>query len=198
LNPPTTQTQTDSKMTKKIIISTLVSTLILFFWSGMTQMLPWGISSTQNINVQTMDNQKQAEVTNLQRLDKTLLVTEKFETQFNNKVSTLSTDKTFSWIVTQPIKSNYSSYFITEVFTQLFVAFFIALLLVLTIKLDNRSRIIIISIAGICATISTYGQLMNWWGLPASYGIGVSINLLIGWTIVAFISAKFIIKNKTI
>ncbi len=185
-------------MTKKIIISTLVSTLILFLWSGMTQMLPWGISSTQNINVQTIENQKQAEAPNVQRLDKTLLVTEKFETQFNNKVSTLSTDKTFSWIVTQPIRSDYSSYFITEVLTQLFVAFFITLLLVLTIRLDNRSRIIIIFIAGICATISTYGQLMNWWGLPASYGIGVSINLLIGWTIVAFISAKFIIKNKTI
>lgn len=184
-------------MTKKIVISTLVSTLILFLWSGMTQMLPWGISSTQNINVQTMDNQKQAEAPNILRFDKTLLVTEKFETQFNNKVSTLSSDKTFSWIVTQPIKSDYSSYFITEALTQLLVAFFIALLLVLTIKLDNKSRLIIIFIAGICATISTYGQLMNWWGLPASYGIGVSINLLIGWTIVAFISTKFFIKTDS-
>lgn len=185
-------------MIKKIIISTLVSTLILFLWSGVTQILPWGISSTQNINVQTTNTQKQAEDTNVQRLDKNTLVSESFDTQFNNKISTLSTDKTFSWIVTQPIKSDYTVYFIAEVCTQLLVAFSIALLLVLTIKLDNKSRILIIFIAGTCATISTYGQLMNWWGLPASYGLGVSINLIIGWLLVAYISAKFIIKTKSI
>jgi hypothetical protein len=164
----------------------------------MTQMLPWGISSTQNINVQTTEIQKQSEAPNVQRLDRNTLITEQFETQFNDKVSTLSTDKTFSWIVTQPVQSNYSGYFITEAVTQFFVSLLIAILLVLTIKLDNKSRILIIFIAGICATVATYGQLMNWWKLPASYGLGVSINLLIGWTLVAFVSAKFIIKSKSI
>jgi len=185
-------------MTKKIIISTLVSTLILFIWSGMTQMLPWGVSSTQNINVQTTNDQKQAEAPNVQRFEKNTLITEDFEALFNNKVSTISTDKTFSWIVTQPIKSDYSSYFIAEVVTQFLIAFIISLLLAFTIALDNKSRILIIFIAGMGAAISTYGQLMNWWGLPAGYGLGVSINLIIGWLLVAFISAKFIIKTKFI
>jgi hypothetical protein len=49
-----------------------------------------------------------------------------------------------------------------------------------------------------CPTISFNGQLTNSWGLPSSYGIGASINLLIGWTIVALNSDKFIFKNKTI
>ena len=81
---------------KNIIISTIVSTVILFFWSGISQMLPWGISTPQNVNVKTELTAEQSNVPNLVKLPTNTLTTEKFDEQFNNKISTYTTEETFS------------------------------------------------------------------------------------------------------
>lgn len=181
---------------KKIIISTLISTILLFLWGGASQMLPWGISTTQNITVQTEELQEQSKVSNLIKLKPNELTTEKFEDQFLDKISTYVTDNTFSWIVTQPYQKDYSSYFIKEVITQLIVAILLSITLFLTLQLKLKTRMLLILVLGICASTAIYGQLMNWWGIPARYALGVSFNLIIGWILVSYISARYILKSK--
>jgi len=181
---------------KKIIISTIVSTILLFMWGGLSQMLPWGISTTQNVNVQSELLEEQAGVPNLIKLQANELTTEKFENQFLDKISTYVTDETFSWIITQPYQKDYSGYFIKEIITQLIVGLLLAIILFLTIKLELKTRIVLIAIFGLCASTAIYGQMMNWWGIPANYALGVSLNLIIGWVFASYISARFIIKSQ--
>ena len=178
---------------KRLIFSTVVSTIILFLWSGLTQMLPWGVTTTQNISVQTGEL---VQAPNLLRLEPNSLTTETFDEQFVNKISTYTTDKTFSWIVTQPLNTNYISYFAMEALTQFMVALFLSLILFLTAQLEFKTRLSLIALAGLAAVMATYGQLMNWWKLPASYALGVGLNLVIGWLLASFIVAKFIIKRE--
>lgn len=159
-------------------------------------MLPWGISTTQNINVQTEKLQEQTKVSNLIKLEPNELTTEKFEGRFLNKISTYVTDDTFSWIVTQPYQNDYSGYFIKEIITQLIVAILLSIILFLTLQIELKKRMLLILVFGICASTAIYGQLMNWWGIPTSYALGVSLNLIIGWILVSYISARYIIKPE--
>ncbi len=182
-------------MTKKIIISTIVSTVILFLWSGITQMFPWGVPTAQTITSQTNKQTESFQVPTLIEFPANSLTTKKYDELFVNKISTLTTDKTFSWIITKPVVYyNAGNYFMKEIITQLLVALFLATLLVLTVGLPNQKRLTIISITGILAVTAIYGQMMNWWGVPAVYALGAGLNLIIGWTLSAFVSSKFIIK----
>jgi Mg2+/citrate symporter len=45
--------QKSNIMTKKILVSTLAATIILFLWSGVTQMFPWGVPTAQAISAQS-------------------------------------------------------------------------------------------------------------------------------------------------
>lgn len=182
-------------MTKKIIISTLVSTAILFFWSGLTQMLPWGVPTTQTVSTQAPNQTESFQKPDLIELPANSLTTDRFDEQFAGKISTLTTDKTFSWIITAPIESyDITGYFLKEILTQLIVAIFIALLLTLTVGLTNKNRLIIVFLAGLLAVTGIYGQMMNWWSMPAIYALGAGLNLIVGWTIAGFVSTKWIIK----
>lgn len=182
---------------KKIIISTIVSTVILFLWSGLTQMFPWGVPTAQTIFSQTNKQTQSFQTPNLIELQANSLTTDKFDEQFENKISTLTTDKTFSWIISKPTSYyNVGQYFVKEVFTQFIVSFLLSLILFFTTGLDNKTRLIIIGIAGISAVTAIYGQMMNWWGVPAIYALGAGFNLFIGWLLIAFVSTKWIIKTK--
>ena len=181
---------------KKVVISTMVSGIILFLLGGLAQFLPWGIPSTQNISVQSELNPNQRKLHNLTSLAPGELTTEKFDAIFLDKISTYSTDHTFSWIVTQPLPNDYTSYFIREIGNQLIVGLLLSLILYLTIKLDLKTRLTIILIVGFAASVGTYGQLMNWWNVPVAYGAGVSINLIIGWIVVSWVVARFIMKSE--
>lgn len=182
---------------KKVIISTIAATVILFLWSGLTQMLPWGVPTTQTITSQTNKQTEHFQAPNLIELSPHSLTTEKFDEQFVNKISALTTDKTFSWIISKPTSYyNVRQYFIKEIVTQLIVALLLTLILFFTTRLDNKARLIIIGIAGTSAVTAIYGQMMNWWGVPAIYALGAGFNLIIGWLLVAFVSTKWIIKTK--
>lgn len=186
-------------MTKKIFISTVISTLILFLWSGLTQIFPWGVPTTQTISTQSNKQTESFQTPDLIELPSNSLTTEKFDEQFINKISTLTTDKTFSWIITAPIdKYNVSGYFIKEIITQFLVALFLAILLTLTDKLTYKNRLTIIVLIGLLAVTGIYGQMMNWWSMPAIYALGAGFNLMVGWTIACFISIRFIIKTKAV
>ena len=180
---------------KAFLLSTLVATIILFLWSGLTQVLPWGITTTQNISVQTG---KPLQAPNMLLLEPDVLTTEAFDGQFVNKISTYTTDETHSWIVTQPLQTNYTGYFVIELITQLIVALFLSAILLLTVRLELLTRLVIIGLAALAASTATYGQLMNWWSIPASYALGVSFNILIAWLLAAFVSAQFIIKSDRV
>lgn len=177
---------------KKILLSTIVSLILLFIWSGITQLLPWGVPTAQKVSVQTSSA---LDIPDLIRLPAHTLTTDEFESRFMHKVSTYQTDRTFSWIVMQPLQNNYTRYFMYEAMTQLMVALLLSMILYLTAKLNNRIRLLIIGLMGTLAAAATYGQLMNWWGLPASYALGVGVNLILGWLAAGFVIVKLIIKQ---
>ena len=179
---------------KKIVIAIITYTVILFLWNGFTQILPWGIPTAQNITVQSEENTK--EFPNLIKLEPNTLTTHDFDKTFNHKISTYTTNDTFSWIITQPLQTDYSGYFIREIITQFIVGILLTILLFLTVKLELKTRLIIIFVVGILAFSSTYGQLMNWWRIPATYALGVGINLAFGWIMSSFIVSKYIIKTE--
>lgn len=182
-------------MAKKIILSTAVSTLILFFWSGFTQMFPWGVPSTQTISTQSNKKTESFQAPNLIELPANSLTTEAFDKQFVNKISTLTTDNTFSWIITSPIESyNVAAYFVKEILTQLAVACFLAVFLWLTQSLPTHKRLLLLLLSAALAVTGIYVQMMNWWALPAIYALGAGFNLMVGWLLAGYISAKFFIK----
>jgi len=179
---------------KKIIFSTLISTVILFMWSGATQMFPWGVPSTQIVTTQSDDKTKY-ENPRMIELPPYSLTTEKFDPQFVNKISTLTTDDTFSWIISTPAgKNSMGVYFAREVLTQLAVALLLAIFLLMTVKLDLKTRLGLVLLFGVTTVAATYGQLMNWWGLPAMYALGAGFNLVVGWMLATWVSAKWVIR----
>ncbi len=180
----------------KLLLSTLLSTAILFIWSGLSQMVPWGIASTQNVIVQRVPASEPLPVPNIVQIPVDTLITDQFDRQFLHKISTLTTDTTFSWIVTQPLQTDYTGYLLLELVTQLVVALLLAILLLLTRPLAFGTRMAIILLTGLLAVAATYGQLMNWWALPALYAVGVSVNLVVGWAVAALLSAQLIMKGR--
>jgi hypothetical protein len=182
---------------KKIIIATIISTVFLFMWNGFVQILPWGVPTTQSINTQTSNAIDTKDMKGIINLPANALTTSQFDEQCSNKISTLITDKSFSWIITKPTSYyNMGSYFMKEAFTQLLVSIFLVLILFTTSALSFKKRISIVVFAALAATIATYSQQINWWGLPLSYGLGVAINLILGWLITSFVIAKWIIKSE--
>jgi hypothetical protein len=181
---------------KKVILSIIVSTIFLFIWNGLSQTFPWGVPSTQMLSTKSNLTADDTKMGRLVALPPNTFTTEKFDERFSNKVSTLVTDQSFSWIISKPISYyDMGAYFMKEILTQLIVAVFLSLILFYTVTLNLKTRLSIIGLAGLAAAIGVYGQLMNWWGLPIIYGLGVGFNIVVSWLIISFISAKWIIKS---
>ena len=155
-------------------------------------MFPWGIASTQNLTT-LREGDESFSAPHQMRVTTEQMIGDEFENRCANKVTTLVTPKTVSWIVTQPLKADYSQYFVNELLTQLLVSLLLAKLLWLTRSLTFTQRILIIAVVGCMSGAATYGQLMNWWALPPAYALGVSFNLLCGWLIAGAVSAKFVL-----
>ena len=179
---------------KKYLLASLVFTILLFLWSGFTQMLPWGIPTTQKITSQS--DRIANEVPDIIKLQPNTLTTHDFDSTFNHKISTYTTDNTFSWIVTQPLKTDYTSYFIGEIITQFSVGVLLTLLLILTKTYNIQTRMMFIGVVGLVAWVATFGQMINWWAMPAEYAIGVGVNLMIGWLVSGFLVSRFILKPE--
>lgn len=76
-------------------------------------------------------------------------------------------------------------YFALELAAQLTVALGLVALTLLTKELSRSRRLSAAAIAALAASVASYGQMMNWWGMPAWYGIGMSANLTVGWLLAA-------------
>jgi hypothetical protein len=57
------------------------------------------------------------------------------------------------------------------------------------------NRLKIVGISALIGTIATYGQQLNWWGMPSLYAFGAAFNLIAGWLLVGFVLSKWIIKQ---
>jgi hypothetical protein len=181
-------------MTKKILISTLVATVILFMWNGVVQMFPWGVPTAQAISAQSSKKTDSFQTPNLIELPTNSLTTEQFDAQMAGKISTLTTDKTFSWIISSPVSYyNVGNYFMRETFTQLLVAFLLSLLLWQLRSFNMITRLKIVGIVALLTVIATYGQQFNWWGMPTLYAFGVAFNLIAGLLLTAFVISKWVI-----
>jgi hypothetical protein len=179
---------------KKILISTVVMAVVLFLWSGMTQMFPWGVPTTQNV----VTSQESFPAEEIIELPPHSLTTPEFDTMFAGKISTLTTDQTFSWIISRPITTyDLGGFFIKEILTQVLAALLLSLLLWLTLPLPFERRMGLVALAGIAGVTATYGQMMNWWGMPNAYALGSGFNLLMGWMLAAYVSARWIIKKSS-
>lgn len=180
---------------KQILLSTVMAFILLFICSGLSQFLPWGVPTAQKISAQTNTISDNAPP-DLVKVPEKSLTTPQFDEQFTGKVSTYQTNETFSWIVTQPLRTDYTSYFISEAVTQFIVALLLSVILYLSCGLTLITRLSIVCLFGLCTSVATYGQLMNWWGLPVGYTLGVSANLIVSWLLVSFVIAQFILKRK--
>ncbi|MBI1297336.1 hypothetical protein GC175_20540 [bacterium] len=180
---------------RNILWGTLIAGVVLFVWSGLVQIFPWGVPSAAVLASQTEGQTEPFQAPNVQRLPANALTSPQFDAEMVNRVSTLITDNTFSWIVTKPLAYyNPLLYFAREFATQIAVGLLLTLVLILTSPLPNRQRLLIVTLAGILAAIATYGQLFNWWGLTIVYALGVSFNLVIGWIVVSFVLTRFVLK----
>ena len=180
---------------KKILISTVLMTLILFLWSGLTQIFPWGVPSAQKVSTQTEVDTGSFDVPDLIEMPPYSLTTDEFDSIMSGKISTLSTDETFSWIISSPMK-NYDpiKYFIWEIVTQLVVSVLLTFLLLQIHLLPIKKRLIVVGFTGLLTFIGVYGQMINWWALPLIYGLGVGFNLIVGWLLASIVSVKWILK----
>lgn len=164
------------------LLATLVATVVLFLWSGLTQRLPWGVARVQTLSTQSPGGVEAFQAPNLVELPPGSLTTPGFDERVSGRVSTLTTDRTFAWIVARPV-GEYSpgAYLARKAQTQLVVAALLAAIWLLLPEAPLSTRLALVALVGSAAAAGSYGQLMNWWGLSASYGVGVSVNLVIGW-----------------
>ena len=179
----------------RFFISTIVMTLVLFMYGSLAQVLPWGIPTVQVVFSGESPPEAFQTIASIQRFGPGEFTTEKFAPQFAGQISTLSTDETFSWIVTTQI-ANYNpfAYLFHELLTQLLVAALLSTFLTLTVSVSNNERFKIVLVLALGALTATYIQQMNWWNVPASYQLGMIANVLISWSVAVFISAKWILK----
>ena len=106
------------------------------------------------------------------------------------------TDDTVSWVVAKPIGYyDPGAYMGKEVLTQALVALLLTTLLVLTRSMPLGRRLALVGLAGVAGTAASYGQLANWWGLPAMYAGGASVNLIATWLVGGFVVARFVLPQ---
>jgi hypothetical protein len=181
---------------KPFLVGSLAAGVILFFWSGLTQVFPWGVPSAKVLISQSAGQTELFQASNARTLAPNELTTPKFDLEMAGRVSTLTTDGTFSWIVSKPLAYyNPTDYFIREIVTQLLVGVLLTSIALTTRTLPIRPRLLVILIAGLSASAGTYGQLFNWWGLTVAYALGASVNLVAGWLIAGFILVRFLIRS---
>lgn len=188
---------------KRLALSVLVITLMLFIFGGIAQMFPWGIPTVNNVYSNSIDSDeflgKSGDFLyheDVKKYEQYALTTEKFDEEFKGKISTFTTDKTFSYIVSTDIKNyNPMDYFIKQIIKLLLVAILLSLVLEMTINWELKKRLFLIGLLALLGS-QIYIEQMNWWHVPSLYGVGMIFNTFVSWLLSAGISACFIIKLK--
>jgi hypothetical protein len=177
------------------LIGGLMAGVLLFLWSGLTQQLPWGVPSAQVVISADSVESDTFQGENIERHDAHSLTTPLFDETMVNRVNTLTTDETFSWIVTKP-RAYYNplAYLGREALTQMLTGLLLAAALIIARPLGLSGQLLVVLLLALAATVATYGQLFNWWGLTTRYAIGASLNLIVGWLVAAFMVAYFVMR----
>ena len=179
----------------RCVLAVIVGSIVLVIWYGLTQLFPWGTGSVSNFSA-TSSETYVADPPGLEEAPSGTFTTEAFEDRLGGRISTLATDRSFSWIVSAP-REYYSipRYFAFHALTQAGVAAFLVLVSWVLAPLPRARRLAAVGILCVAGTIATYGGMLNWMGMPAAYGVGESFNLLVGW-LLAFSVIDLLVLGK--
>jgi len=168
---------------------------VLFLWYGLVQLFPWGTGNVGNFSA-TSGGSYVSGAPGLEEAPPGTWTTEAFDDRLGGRISTLATDRSFSWIISAP-REHYSipRYFAFHALTQAGVAAFLVLVLCVLAPLPRARRLAAVGVLGLAATIATYGGMLNWQGMPAAYGVGESFNLVVGW-LLAFSAIDRLVLGK--
>lgn len=164
------------------VLAVLVTGVALFLFSGLSQALPWGVPTAQAVISTTSSVVDDFAPEDAVVLPANALTTERFDAVVEGRVNTLTTDDTFSWIISIPVEAyDPATYLGLEAATQFAVGALLVGFVWSTRHAPLRTRLGYVAGVGVLAVVATYGRLMNWWGLPAGYALGESVNLLGSW-----------------
>ena len=164
-------------------LAILAGTFVLIIWYGLAQFFPWGAGSVSNFSA-TTDEPYTAGAPGLEEAEPGTFTTEAFEERLGGRISTLATDHSFSWIIAAPRETySFPRYLGFHALAQAGVAALLGLLVCLLAPLARAHRLAVVAVFSVVAGLTTYGGMLNWWGMPAGYGVGESFNLLVGWVL---------------
>lgn len=179
-------------LARSLLFGTLSAGGLLFVLSGLAQRLPWGVPSA-TVLLSRGGGPPPFQAPGATVLPPHALTTPAFDEAVTGRIVTLTTDATFSWIVAQPIaRYRPAAYLTRELVTQLTIGALLTLLLVLLGPRALAQQLGVVTLLALLTTLATYGQLMNWWGLPPRYAIGVSINLIVSWALAAVLITRVV------
>jgi hypothetical protein len=178
-------------------LAVVAGTIVLVVWYGLTQLFPWGTRSVSNFSATSGEAYASAAPELLEAPAGTW-TTEAFEDQLGGRISTLATDRSFSWIVAAP-RESYSlpGYFAYQFVTQAGVAACLTAVLALLAPLPRPRRFAVVGAMGLAATIGIYRGMMNWWGMPAGYGVGESVNTVGAWLLASAVIDRLALGKRT-
>lgn len=78
---------------------------------------------------------------------------------------------------------------------QVAIAAIFSMILLATASLRNRERVGIIFGMAVAASIGCFLPDWNWWGFSFRYVVGASVNLLLVWTAVGYVLARWVLKS---
>lgn len=171
----------------RCVLAVIVGTIVLFLWNALTQFFPWGVGVVNQLS-STSGEAYVIDVPRLEEAPPGTWTTPAFEDRLGDGVSTLATDRSFSWIVAIPRADyNFARYFAYHTVVQCGVALFLVLVIWLLQPLSRMRRLTAVLFLGVAGMLASYGTLMVWWGLPAGYGVGSAVNVLVGWFLVLLV-----------
>ena len=171
-------------MVIELIVQVLLVAVLLTILGGASQALPWGSGSAQQLRQQSMRRSREFGTKADQVVDVAAnpIVTAEFDIVTRNRVSTLSTDNSFSWIVSKPIEYyKPARYLVLEFVTQVLVAVGIVGVNFLLADSSQSTRVSVVLLAAALTAVAAYGPLLNWWGLTSRYVVGVSLTTVVSW-----------------
>jgi hypothetical protein len=181
----------------RAVLAVVAGTIVLVVWYGLTQLFPWGTRTVSNFSATSGEAYATA-APELVEAPAGTWTTEAFEEQLGGRISTLATDRSFSWIVAAPRQSyGIPGYFAFQFLTQAGVAACLTLVLGLLAPLPRPRRLAVVGTMGLAATVGIYGGMMNWWGMPAGYGVGESVNAVAAWLLAGAVIDRLILGKRT-
>jgi hypothetical protein len=178
------------------VLAVVVGTVVLILWYGLTQLFPWGTVSASNFSATSSPTYATAAPA-LEEAPPGTWTTEAFEDQLGGRISTLATDRSFSWIISAPREHyNIPRYFAFHALTQAGVAAFLLLVLCILAPLSRARRVAVVIVLAVAATLATYGAMLNWWGMPATCGAGESFNLVAAWLLASLAMDRLAVAKQ--